>query len=375
MKKVYDIYLQLLRTALWSSEQQPLPELTAGELQQLVAINMQQKTAPLVFPQLLADEHADVQTKPLRMHMQAACVQTMQHQVRLQQTLQQVWTVLQDAGIQPVLLKGASLAALYREPQLRAWGDIDLFVGKKRYHEACDALRKAFPDAEELYEEEECYKHYNLVIDGVMIELHHVTSVIERPIDKWLHRKIERRGMAPERLRHIQLNGFDVVVPEPTFYALFVFMHSWEHLRNTGVLLRQLCDLALLLHHYGNDIDRKQLRHDLRLMNLTKLWQIYMFVLVNNLGLPKEEAPFYSDACSQRAEVLLTDMLGGKIEIPAHEQRTFSNRLLRKIYTMQCRMKEAERIGRYNPAYAFRKKIQILLHGATRLFAKDTVKA
>jgi hypothetical protein len=43
----------------------------------------------------------------------------MQQQVKLQYILTQAWTALTKAGIQPVLMKGAGLAALYPSPEQR----------------------------------------------------------------------------------------------------------------------------------------------------------------------------------------------------------------------------------------------------------------
>ena len=71
------------------------------------------------------------------MRMKAVCMQNMQTQVKLQIVLERAWKALEKAGIQPVLMKGAGLAALYPDPSMRQWGDIDLFVGKEQYHPAC----------------------------------------------------------------------------------------------------------------------------------------------------------------------------------------------------------------------------------------------
>ena len=80
-------------------------------------------------------------------------MQNMQQHVKLQHTLSLAWNALVDAGIKPVLLKGAGLAALYPDPQMRPYGDIDLFVGKEQYHHACAVMRNTFPKALKFDEE------------------------------------------------------------------------------------------------------------------------------------------------------------------------------------------------------------------------------
>ena len=51
------------------------------------------------------------------------------NQLRLKQILASAVSLLRQHGIEPVLLKGFGLAMLYPNPNLRQFGDIDLFVG------------------------------------------------------------------------------------------------------------------------------------------------------------------------------------------------------------------------------------------------------
>ena len=194
-----------------------------------------QGVGPLVFPERL-EKGIDPANS---MRMKAVCLQNMQEQVKLRYTLEKAWTALTKAGIQPVLMKGAGLAALYPSPERRAWGDIDLFVGKANYHPACAVMRETFPDALKFDEELDHYKHYNLIADGVSIEVHRVTMGLQHPIDAARYARFEREGMrAAEPLND------GIRVPEATFNALFVMMH--EEVIDSSALLelgreRQVC--------------------------------------------------------------------------------------------------------------------------------------
>ena len=287
-------------------------------------------------------------------------------------TLEKAWKALTEAGIEPVLMKGAGLAALYPEPQMRQWGDIDVFVGKEQYHPACAAMRSAFPKALKFDEELDHYKHYNLIADGVSIEVHRVTMALTHPIDKRRYAEMEEYGRAnSERL---VLNGLEVAVFEPTFNALFVFMHSWEHMMTNGASLRQLCDVSLLLHHYAGRIDRKRLGRWLRALHLTEVWQLYMTICVQQLGLQVTEAPFYStdERIVTNADQLLKALLEGRMrEIRSTDSVPAKNRFVRKWRTMKLRVRNADRIGQFSPAYARHLRAGIILSGLGRLFAKD----
>lgn len=329
---------------------------------------MAQGVGPFVFPKRL--EKGIDPANSLR--MKTVCLQNMQEQVKMRYTLEKAWKALTEAGIEPVLMKGAGLAVLYPEPQMRQWGDVDLFVGKEQYHPACAAMRSAFPKALKFDEELDHYKHYNLIADGVSIEVHRVTMALTHPVDKRRYEKMEEYGMA--KSERLVLNGLEVAVFEPTFNALFVFMHSWEHMMTNGASLRQLCDVSLLLHRYADRIDRRLLGRWLRALHLTEVWQLYMAICVRHLGLQETEAPFYSadERIVTNANQLLKALLEGRMrEIRSTDSVPAKNRFVRKWYTMKLRMRNADRIGQFSPDYARHLRAGIILSGLGRLFAKD----
>ena len=355
MTKTIDTYLALVRAALGGTQDIEIP----AELnQEALQIHMRQGTATMVFPLL-----------PMTPAMKMVCVQNMQQHVKLHHTLSLAWNALEKAGVQAVLMKGASLAAMYPDPQMRTWGDIDLFVGKDQYHPACAAMRDTFPNALKFDEELDHYKHYNLIADGVSIEIHRVTMGLQHPLDECRYAKMEADAVA--HACDLKIGDLNVRIFEPTFNALFVLFHSWEHMMTQGANVRQLCDVALLLHHYAGQIDGTRLKKNLRALHLTDVWQLYMWILVNALGLPQAEAPLYTDRVAERAERLLTDLLNNKMVAPKPTGKAPQNRVLRKFHTMQERLRDASRMATYSPAYARHLYATTLLHGALRFFAKD----
>lgn len=326
-----------------------------------------QGVGPTVFPKRLEDaidpEHS--------VGMKMVCMQNLQQQVKLQYTLTQAWTALTKAGIRPVLMKGAGLSALYPEPQMRTWGDIDLFVGIDQYHPACAVMRETFPDALKFDEELDHYKHYNLIADGISIEVHRVSVGFQHPIDERRYAQMEHFGV--EHAEPLTVNGLEVKVFEPTFNALFVMLHSWEHLITQGANVRQLYDVALLLRRYHKQIDAQRLKKWLNQLHLMDVWQLYMYLLVQYLGVPQEETFFYTNAehLAVRGERLMKDLLAGKMVEPKPQEQASRNRIIRKWHTMQGRLRNARRIAKYSPAYARHMNATTLLHGALRFFAKD----
>lgn len=367
-------FFAIVRAALWN---EPMPEVEMSE--QLIRLIMRQGLGPLVYPAL--QEKTPLNTNPLNtkhlLLLKQSCVQNMQMQARMQFVLSRAWSALEEAGIKAVLMKGAGLAALYPDPSMRQWGDIDLFVGKEQYHPACAVMRETFPDALKFDEELDHYKHYNLIADGVSIETHRVSVGLTHPADVRRYAKMERYGMA--KSEKLVLDGLEVRVPEPTFNALMVFLHAWEHMISSGANIRQLCDLALLLHHEQERIDWKRLERWLKALKVWDVWQVYMIVLKHNLGL--EVSGLEVSGLEVRGERLLRAILGERISglefrgledaSATGQPKKYRNRFVRKWHTMQVRRANAEWVAQFSPAYARHMKAAIWLSGLARLFAKD----
>ena len=362
MRPLYATYVSLVRAALWN-EQVNWPAEMSDDL---LLLNAQQGTGTLVYPSVLAQTTLSVYA---RTQMKGVYMQNIQQQIPLQRTLEIAWQALEKAGIRATLMKGAGLAAYYPEPQMRFWGDIDLFVGPDQYHPACAVMRETFPKALKFDEELDHYKHYNLIADGVSIEIHRVTVGLQHPVDERRYAKMEAFGMAHPQ--EMNINGLAVRVPDPTFNALLVFLHSWEHMLTAGGNMRQLCDLALLLKNTSEAIDFILLKRWLRSLKLLKVWQLYMCILVQYLGLPESSTfgvPQASEAC---AEMLLEDLLDGKMAAPKSTDAVPKGRIARKLHTMKERFANARRIKKYCPSYARHMNVTTLLNGARRFFAKD----
>lgn len=312
-----------------------------------------QGVGPLVFPERLTE---DGWTNEQRAQMKAVCVHTMQQQVQILRIQSMAWHALEQAGINAVLMKGAGLAALYPSPDRRYWGDVDLYVGPEQYHPACAVMRATFPEALKFDEELDHYKHYNLIADGVSIEIHRVSMSLTHPRDIRLYARMEKYGMSTGE--GLMINGERFRVPEPTFNTLMVFLHSWEHMLSGGANLRQLYDVEVLLTHYKDRIDTVRLHCWLKQLRLEDVWALYMEVIKG-------------ERLSARGERFLKAILHPEKGVESQEPRVKRNRFVRKWHTMQERMKKADRIVAFSPAYARHMKWGILWSGLGRLFAKD----
>lgn len=360
------IYLELLRRALWGEREARLviSDERLGEIIRLAAF---QGTGPLVYDQLLKLKDIEIPAD-LRMQMKQQCVQSMLLQQSMFATLSQAWKVLVAAEVHPVLLKGFALAQYYPQPHLRQWGDIDLYVGQKQYHAACKVLKTQFPDADHPAEEDEDRKHYNFILPNTVLELHRISMEMPHPRDRRYYEQLEAIYLAKDG-PSFEVEGVAITTPEETFNLFFIFFHAWHHFVTTGMNIKQLCDIAILLHAKREAINVQQLHEVLRKLSLLEVWQQIMYIMVHHLGVPQEECPFYTEKSSERAEALFARVLTEGSARKSERELKNVGFLKRKWTTLQWRIASSNLVRSYAPEYARHMAVGDILHGVGRLFA------
>ena len=242
-------------------------------------------------------------------------------------------TALREIGIEPVLLKGFGLARLYPNSVLRQFGDIDLFIGLEHFHEAC-AMVRSLPGAYTWCMEVDSGRHYNVEFGKTVFEIHRVSADVLDPKENKVYADIERDGLF-ENTQRVDLDGFEISIPSKEFQAFFTFYHAWHHFLTTGVGWRQLNDMALTLHAYRDGLDLERLHRWLVSLHLMKPWQAFGYLLVDCLGLPKEEMPFYDGGCRCTARRLYRNVMetGNFNRLSCFKQRKPKRRFWHKIHS------------------------------------------
>lgn len=276
-------YLELLRCGLWDSECDIVPD------RDVARIAVQQSTTALV---LKDSEDEDCLQEVKRV---------MWSHGKLNAVIAELVGMLDSCGIKSVLLKGQGCATNYPEPMLRNCGDIDLYVGEESFERACEVLTSMDGMSVDDYD---CFHHSQFHYKDVKIELHR----------KCLDLSVEGRQEAIDALAAegltgdlptINLMGCRVRVPEVNFNAVYVFAHMVHHFISGGIGFRQVCDWIMLLHANRDVIDKCALERMLATLRLRKTWELFGYIAVNYLGLPKDEMPFYCSISKRKAEMTL----------------------------------------------------------------------
>lgn len=198
-------------------------------------------------------------------------------------------------GIDYIVVKGQTIDCLYPKPRLRQAGDIDFLFPvepaterDKNYDIQCSKMAQIFPEVqlpERMAENEVGFNR-----NGIIYELH----TCLRGWAKKRHQKIWDSLIEQEwkEKHYVEIDGVKVRTLSPTLNAAYVFIHLFFHFIREGVSLRQLCDWAVVLHHYKDEINKKELVKILSELDLTKAYKAFGCILIDDLGLPASEFPF-----------------------------------------------------------------------------------
>ena len=266
--------------------------------------------------------------------MQMVMRNNLLNQLRMKQILASAVTLLHQHNIESVLLKGFGLAMLYPNPNLRQFGDIDLFVGLDDFHEACQLLR-TLPGGYNWGEEVDSGRHYNMEFGQYPMEIHRISADVGDPKESKAYAGFEREGLI-EKPQHVNLEGLDVCVPSKEFMVFYTFYHAWHHFLNSGVGWRQISDVAMTLHAYHGQLDLDKLHQWLDTMHLMKPWQAFGYLMVEHLGLAQGEMPFYDVSSRRVAQRLYHNVMevGNFSRNSWFKQHIPKRKLFRKVHSL-----------------------------------------
>ena len=235
-------FFSLVRAGLWGTPADAalFRGLTPAQWQELHRLAHTQSLLAVVFDGLNTLP-ADLRPpRPLYLQWAAQTLQIEQANDRLDRMIVRLDRLYTDAGLRPVLLKGQGMAACYRQPRHRQCGDIDVYLGKD-------------------------------------VENHRLVNRTNNPLANRRFRRLVREWYPQGTERRIGMP-----TPPPTFNALYIFLHAFEHFLNSGIGLRQLCDWCAA--------------------------RAFGYVCVSRLGLPPEYLPFDTAGCRRLGEDLVDEI-------------------------------------------------------------------
>lgn len=215
-----------------------------------------------------------------------------------------------------LVVKGQTVGRLYPKPLWRQSGDIDFLV-----HVSSSSMSET-TGLSEKFNVQDFGRALDVVIpkmvekdvgfdrNNIRYELH--TSL--RGWAKKRHQKVWDELIEKEWVQeyYVEIEGVKVRTLSPTLNAAYIFIHLFFHLIREGVSLRQLCDWAMVLHHYKDEINRDELLQILNDLDLCEAYCAFGTILVDKLGLPISEFPVpINDEARNWQEKILEDIFKG----------------------------------------------------------------
>ena len=225
---------------------------------------------------------------------------------KLEENVALLAQLLNSNNIDYVVVKGQTIAVLYPHPRHRIPGDIDFYINYKDM----DRVKSLFVEQwgvdipeKNLYEQP---KHLDFKYDDKEFEMHFHLALFSHP----KHQRFFDSMVDTTPRDKITIYGKEVSVLSPTLNVFYTFVHLFQHLRKLGVALRQLCDLAILIERYQEQIDKEKLMETLHFFDYHHAFAAFGSILVDKLGLPEEHFPMpISDKDRKMGQMILDDIL------------------------------------------------------------------
>lgn len=239
------IIFDIIQAALFQKEIK-LPEKVAWN--QIFQEMKQQTVAGISYEWLSSKDVLDRETKN---QWNQTVIFQMTFWVKLIQEQESLIQLMKQNNINMVILKGTAAAIYYPKPDVRAMGDIDLFVHPKDFQKAYEILLKN--GYQRVHEKETSPHHIELKKNKVIFELHKSLSIIARD-NAGEHReylqKLIEQGLSSAQKKSIEIWEFPMLPRLQN--GLVLLLHIIQHLK-TGLGLRQIIDWMMFVNKELDD--------------------------------------------------------------------------------------------------------------------------
>jgi hypothetical protein len=203
---------------------------------------------------------------------------------------------IRDKGFVFIGLKGCSLRNLYPVPELRTMGDFDVLVRK---NELLDIVR--------------CFKE-----KGYTVEKDLFGAVAKKDNAYWeiffsLEEEFQINTDENNSLifdNCIELDG--VCVPNITYFLAHVIIHTGRHYIEKGAGIRNLCDIALFISKYFEEIDFEILKKICKEQNYENIYCYVLSAVEQCFGFDLSKVDFERKKCDLFLEYTLLNGVFGK---------------------------------------------------------------
>lgn len=367
--KTIETFFALVRAGLWETEVQ-FASYGEVDYELILKIAREQSVVGLVAAGL---EHvADVKVPQVwALQFAGETLQTEQRNKAMNAFVARLTDALHKKGVKFVLLKGQGVAQCYERPLWRSSGDIDLLLDDTNFYKAQEYLYSVASAHELLLKEK---KHQEFTVGEWIVELHgnqptHFSKRTDTLLDS-LQDDVFNKG----KVREWDNDDVSVKLLGPESDIIFVFTHYLKHFFRGGIGLRQICDWCRLLWTYNGELDQEFLEYWMMQAGLMSEWKAFGALAVDQLGMPCESVPFYSEKKKWKRKankivefVLMTGNFGHNRDSSYYKKYPY---IIGKFISFYWRSMDNFRYFMIFPYDSFRVFAWLMRHGFKSLWRK-----
>ena len=247
MKRSHELFLQALSAAL-KNEYVPWDHpLSRNEWEEILSLAEAHRVLPMVFQAVYACPAAKLADKRLMSFYRSCAIQMVALQTWKSAEFHPLLQALQEAGIQPLVVKGVTCRELYPNPDHRLSSDEDVLIDPEQFA-ACHRVLTEFGLTTRDPDNDSYEVGYVRPDSSLYVEIHRSLFPDEHTAYGDMN-----RFFTDVRSRAVQQRGVPTL--HPTDHMLYLLCHAFKHFLHSGFGVRQVCDLILYANAYGSQID------------------------------------------------------------------------------------------------------------------------
>ena len=304
MKKYEEIFIKLMKKSLLNR----IVELEFNDFNEWDNVR-QLSEIHQVSPMIYDAGHIYIEPEQLKLFWKRQMF--MQTTMQIQRTIEfsKMYNLLKENDIKALVFKGIICRNTYPKSDLRISGDEDILIKSNDLLKVDQIFtEKGYVRDKEILEGIDEVGYRNLK-NGSYIEVHtklfgddSVYSFLNDEFNDVFETSID-----------IEIDGVSYSTFETTTHLFYLFTHAYKHFVHGGFGLRQVSDMMMFMHKYGNMIDYIKLNSLLNKYHFESFWFNLLDIAEKYLGYSYELSNYTRSSLKLDSSDLLADLLDSGI--------------------------------------------------------------
>ena len=248
-------FLAAIRAALENKTVEWDDSITVEEWKRFFQVAFLQNVLPLVANSVFESEVYKRSGRPFLAEIRNCVRHLVVGQIRKTEEFLELYKLLLWNGLQPIVVKGIVCRKLYPNPDNRLSSDEDLYVSEGTFEQChklllesgMEIVARDVPNVNILHEVTYTKK------DGALcVELHKELFGTEFEAYANMNEQFEN---VFDNSVCFDINGVEIRTMNHSMHLLFLIIHIFKHFINSGVGIRQVCDIVMYANAYGSQVD------------------------------------------------------------------------------------------------------------------------